>query len=180
MVARIAAVVAGSAGGYGQQPDSLVDIERAATSVGLPVGARTGPGKRSKEKKEWFVLFGFLKTAILNRTFKLPIAVRNGHPPDEPDFVTEPTVDLFEITEATVESDQKEMTAFERSGKEMMMLGAFGGRFAGGGGWPGAVWATDIVSAIMRKRRKRIFQDSTSVRDLLVYPNSNRLATALQ
>jgi hypothetical protein len=154
----------------------LADVESATVSVGLPVGPRIGPGKRTKEKKEWFVLLGFLKTAIPNGTFELPIVVRNGRPPDEPDFVAareESTVGLFEVTEATVEADQKEMTAFERSGKEMMMLGDFGGRFAGGGGWPGVVWATDIVGAIMRKRGKTIFRDSTSARHLLVYPNSN-------
>jgi hypothetical protein len=150
---------------------SIEDLERAAVSLGFPVGPRTGPGKRSKEKKEWFVLLGFLKTAIISGTFELPILVRNGCPPDEPDFVA--TVGLFEVTEATVESDQKEMTAFERSEKEMMMIGDFGGRFAGGGGWPGMVWATDIIGAIMRKRRKPIFQGSPSVRHLLVYPNSN-------
>jgi hypothetical protein len=115
-------------------------------------------------------------TTIASGMFELPIIVRNGHPPDEPDFVAvrgESTVALFEVTEATVEADQAEMTAFEYSGKEMMMLGDFGGRFAGGSGWPGLAWARDIVAAVMRKDGKAIFRDSSFARHLLVYPNSN-------
>ncbi|SRR6266851_1982519 len=154
----------------------LEDLDRAVASVGLPVGPRTGPHKRTKDKKEWFVFLRFLKATIPAGTLELPIVVRNGHPPDEPDFVAtrgKSTIALFEITEATIETDQEEMTAFERSGKDMMMLGDFGGRFAGGGGWPGGVWAMDIVAAIMRKRGKVIFRDAIAARHLLVYPNSN-------
>jgi hypothetical protein len=33
------------------------------------------------------------------------------------------------------------MTAFERSGKSMMLLGEFGGRFSDGASQPGRTWA---------------------------------------
>jgi hypothetical protein len=59
------------------------DLDRAFKEVGLPVGPRVG---RSKEKKEWYVLLGFLKAAIPSGMVELPIMVRNGTPPDEPDF----------------------------------------------------------------------------------------------
>lgn len=151
----------------------LEDLDCAAQKVGLPVGSRIG---RSKEKKEWYVLLGFLKATIPFEMVELPIMVRNGTPPDEPDFVMtrcESTVGLFEITEATVEADQKEMTTFECSTKKVAMLGEFGGRFAGGASRPGLAWSRDIADAIRRKSRKVIFQDSSAARHLLVYPNSN-------
>ncbi|HEY1944606.1 MAG TPA: hypothetical protein VGH40_21030 [Roseiarcus sp.] len=152
---------------------SLEDLEWVARKVGLPVGPRTG---RSKEKKEWYVLFGYLRATIPFKMVELPIVVRNGTPPDEPDFVVTRsgcTIGLLEITEATVEIDQKEMTSFQRSTKKVAMLGELGGRFAGGASRPGQAWATDILDAIRRKSGKAIFQDSSAARHLLVYPNSN-------
>jgi hypothetical protein len=44
---------------------------------------------------------------------ELPIVVRSGVPPDEPDFVAthdDTAIGLFEVTEATSEADQREMT----------------------------------------------------------------------
>ena len=83
------------------------------------------------------------------------------------------TVGLFEITEATVKTDQKEMTARERSEKTVTMPGDFGGRFKRGASRPELYWAVDIVDAIMRKRGKRYFQDTSVARHLLIYPDSN-------
>jgi len=121
-------------------------------------------------------LLGFLRATIPFRMVELPIMVRNGTPPDEPDFVMTrggSTVGLLEITEATAEVDQKDMTSFQRSTEKVAMLGKFGGRFKGGASRPGLAWATDIVDAIRRKRGKAIFQDSSATRHLLIYPNSN-------
>jgi hypothetical protein len=149
----------------------LKDLEAAAV-----VGPRTGPQKRTKAQKEWYVIRRFLKTAIPLGMLELPITIRNGVPPNEPDFVVTSngsTVELFEVTEATNEADQAEMTAFERSGKKAALLGEFGGRFAKGASQPGLAWSTDVVNAIRRKRGKVIFQLSPVPRHLLVYPNSN-------
>jgi hypothetical protein len=156
----------------------LEDLQGVRTSVGLPVGPRTGPRKRTQEKKNWFVLLGFLEEAIPVGIFKLPIAVRNGRPPDEPDFVviragTTDMVGLVEITEATDASDQREMTAFERSGKRVALLGHSGGRFPRGAARPGLAWASDIIDAIKRKETKVIFKSSLTPRHLIIYPNSN-------
>jgi hypothetical protein len=151
----------------------LEDLDCAAQTVGLPVGPRTG---RSKAKKEWYVLLGFLKATIPQNMFELPITVRNGAPPDEPDFVMarcDATVGLFEITEATVKADQKERTSFERSTTKNNLIGKAGGRFAGGASRPELAWAKDIVDAIRRKRGKAIFKDSSAAGHLVVYPNSN-------
>jgi hypothetical protein len=152
---------------------TLGDLDRVAKAVGLPVGPRKG---RSKAKKEWYVLLGFMKEAIPSGLFDLPITVRNGIPPDEPDFVVahgDTMVGLLEVTEATDEADQKGMTAFERSGKPVALIGEFGGRFADGASRPGLAWAVDIVDSIKSKSGKVIYRTSPASRHLLIYPNSN-------
>src|SRR5258708_2144000 len=156
---------------------SLEDFNSAAASLGLPVGPRTGPGRRTKEKKEWYVALGFLKEAIPAGIFELPITIRNGCPPEEPDFVvmrrsTTDVIALIEITEATDEADQKEMTASELS-RETTLLGEFGGRFSDGASRPGLVSASDSGDAIKRKDGKVTFRSSAAVRHLVVYPNSS-------
>jgi hypothetical protein len=143
-----------------------------------PVGPRTGPGKRTKAGKEWYVLRRFLRTAIPAGMFEFPIFIREGCPPDEPDFVmtrreAPEAVALFEITEATNEADQAERTAHERAGKSVALLGEFGGRFREGAINPGFAWASEIVDAVRRKRGKTIFESSTAERHLIIYPNSN-------
>ncbi len=154
----------------------LEDLDCAEQSVGLPVGRRVG---RSQEKKEWYVLINFLKAAIPFGMVEVPIAVRNGVPPLEPDFTMSRAgelVGLFEITEATAKADQKEMTAIERSTRKVAMRGEFGGRFKNAASRPGIIWAADIVDAIRRKSGKVIFQDSPAARHLIIYPNSNASA----
>jgi len=149
------------------------DLDRIGQAVGLPVGPRTG---RTKEKKEWYVLLNFLKGAIPAGMFNLPISVRSGTPPDEPDFVLfrgDATVGWIEITEATDEADQKGMTAFERSGKSAALVGEFGGRFPDGAARPGLVWAADVAASITRKSGKAIYQSARVPRHLLIYPNSD-------
>jgi hypothetical protein len=157
---------------------SLQDLERVTASVGR-VGPRTGGGKRTKEQMEWYVLSRFLEKAIPAGIFRLPVAGRNGSPArEEPDFVlmragTNDVIALVEITEATDEADQREMTEFELSGKRMALLGHSGGRFPRGAARPGLAWASDIVTAIKRKELKVIYKHSPAARHLIVYPNSN-------
>jgi hypothetical protein len=160
------------------QISSFEDVEAATELVGLPVGPRTGSNRRTKEKKEWYVALGFLRTTVPAQIFSLPFAIRNGCPPDGPDFVmtreaSNDAIALVEITEATDEADQEEATALERSGKSAILLGEIGGRFADGASRPGLVWASDIVDAIKRKTGKLIFKHLAVARHLIVYPNSN-------
>jgi hypothetical protein len=163
---------------------SLQDLECITASVGR-VGPRTGPEKRTKEQTEWWVLRWFLEKAIRDGIFNLPIAGRNGSPEEEPDFVlmragTNDVIALVEITEATNEADQQEMTKFERSGEHMALLGDFGGRFPRGAARPGLAWALDIIDAIKRKETKVIFKSSPTPRHLIIYPNFADAAACLQ
>ena len=156
---------------------SLADLDGVTASVG-PVGPRTGPGKRTKQQTEWWVLSRFLEKAIPADIFRLPVEGRRGHPKDEPDFVlmrpgTTDVIALIEITVATDETDQREMTAFERSPAKMALVGHSGGRFPRGLARPELAWASDIVAAIKRKKPKVIFKHSPTARHLIIYPSSN-------
>jgi hypothetical protein len=64
------------------------------------------------------------------------------------------------------------MTRLEVHDKPVL-LGELGGRFHGGGGEPGHLWASDIVEAIGRKESKSIFSAIALDRHLVIYPNSN-------
>ncbi|UGY07444.1 hypothetical protein [Bradyrhizobium quebecense] len=118
----------------------------------------------------------FMAAALPLNIFQIPITITKAHPP-QPDFAVmhgaarEPA--FIEITEATHPDDQREMTEFHKSGEAVMLLGGFGGRFAGGVSQPQLAWACDIHDAIARKHDKSTCRLSTPARHLLVYPNSN-------
>jgi hypothetical protein len=84
-------------------------VDVAFASIGLKVGSRTGPHKRTKDDMEWYVVRRFLRETISTGIFVPPISVRKGYLPD-PDFVVvgadakEP-IALIEITEATDKND---------------------------------------------------------------------------
>jgi hypothetical protein len=154
----------------------LSELDAAFGGLGAKVGPRTGPNRRSQDAKEWFVLRHFMAPALSVKVFDLPIAITKV-PPSEPDFAvmygSARKTALIEITEATHPDDQREMTEFEKSGEDLMLLGDFGGRFADGASQPKLAWASDICDAILRKRDKSICSMPTPDRHLIVYPNSN-------
>lgn len=156
------------------QIDSLNGLDSAFGTIGLKVGPRTGPNKRTKDDKEWYVVRRFLPAALSARLFKLPLRVVKTEPP-EPDFnLFAPNLfALLEITEATDPADQREMRAFEQS-EDADLLGTHGGRFHGGasGKQPERIWAQDILDAIIGKEGKAIFSN-LGRRHLVIYPNSN-------
>jgi hypothetical protein len=150
----------------------LEEFDAAFGKLGAKGGSRTGPNRRTQDEEEWYIVRRFLKEAIAAEIFQLPLTIQKSHPP-EPDFAVEYSGRaLIEITEATNEADQREMTRLELSDKPIL-LGELGGRFEGGGGEPGHLWSSDIVEAIERKERKSIFSTASVDRHLVVYPNSN-------
>lgn len=154
----------------------ISELDAAFGGLGANVGPRTGPNRRSQDPKEWFVLRHFMAPALSAKLFDLPTAITKA-PPPEPDFAVtygpERKLAFIEITEGTHPDDQREMTEFEKSGEDLMLLGDFGGRFADGASQPKLAWASDICDAILRKRDKSICSLPTSDRHLIVYPNSN-------
>lgn len=151
------------------------DFDVAFGDLGMKVGPRIGSNKRTNLNKEWYVIRRFLKSSIAIGLFSPPLSIRPGEPPEEPDFVlkwNENSV-AIEITEATAEADQKEMTGFEKSGISAALLGSMGGRSERKLGSPENAWAVDVINAIERKVRKLICQLSDAGRHIVVYPNSN-------
>jgi hypothetical protein len=161
---------------------NIEEFGAAFGSIGT-VGSRAGPNKRTKDETEWYVLREFLKATITKGPFVLPITVRKASPP-LPDFVVpdadgEEIVALIEITIASNEADQREMTVIEGGGQPRL-LGAFGGR--GVAANPEGLWAEDVIAAIKKKaikdtnkkkRKKGIFLRSHPCRHLIIYPTSN-------
>jgi len=154
----------------------LSELDAAFGRLGGSVGPRIGADKRTQDAKEWFVLRRCMGTALATGVFDLPIKIAKAEPP-EPDFAAihgrthKPA--LIEITEATHPDDQREMTEFARRGKNAILLGDFGGRFAGGASQPKFVWASEICDAVLRKQTKSICTRPAPDRHLVVYPNSN-------
>jgi hypothetical protein len=65
---------------------SSKEVDVTFGSIGLKVGSRTGPHRRTKDDMEWYVVRRFLRETISAGLFVPPISVRKGCPPD-PDFV---------------------------------------------------------------------------------------------
>jgi hypothetical protein len=154
----------------------LSELDAAFGALGTNIGSRIGPDKRTQDSKESFVLRHFMAAALRAKLFDFPITTSKTAPP-APDFTAmhgDPGKKaLIEITEATHPDDQREMTEFEKSGKNLMLLGDFGGRFADGASQPKFAWAADIMDAILRKQGKSICTSAAPDRHLVVYPNSN-------
>jgi hypothetical protein len=131
------------------------EFDAAFGSRGLAVGPRTGPNKRSQDDKEWYVARRFLESAIPAGLFRCPLSIWKEVPP-RPDFsVLSNGIDVaIEITEATHEADQREMTKFEYCDESAALLGTFGGRFPDGASEPGWAWASDIVNCNQTQRWK--------------------------
>jgi hypothetical protein len=139
---------------------SIEKFDLAFGSIGT-VGPRKG---RTKEEEEWYVLREFLKATIPNGPFVLPITVRKACPP-LPDFVVPDAngkefAALIEITRATGQADQREMTLIEGSGQPML-LGTCRGR--GPTANPEGPWAEDVIEAIRKKNREEHLFEITSL-----------------
>jgi hypothetical protein len=149
---------------------SIEQFDVAFGSIGT-VGPRKG---RTNEEEEWHVLREFLKATIPNGPLVLPITVRKACPP-LPDFVVPDAngkefAARIEITRASNQADQHEMTKIEDGG-QARLLGACGGRGATAN--PEGPWAEDVIEAIKRKRTKDIFVKPHPCRHLIIYPTSN-------
>src|SRR5262245_49219006 len=99
----------------------ITTFDGAFGAVGLHVGPRIGPDRRTQDDKEWYVVRPFLKAALQANLFATPLTVWKEQPP-MPDFGVEhgDTRALIEITEATHPDDQREMTELERASRPIL------------------------------------------------------------
>jgi len=150
-------------------------VDEAFGPLGAKVDSRDGPERRKQSDKEWWTLRRFLKPALLEGVIYFPLSIERGVEPD-PDFRMDinGATGWIEITEATINVDQREFTLLARS-DTMSLLGTFGGRYKGGaaGDRPERDWTSDILRAIRRKRKKSIVLKQDSDRHLIIYPSSN-------
>jgi hypothetical protein len=167
------AASASARGEWSYQIATFDDLRRVRQEVGL-LPLPDGLSQVTKVQREHYVLLAFLLEASLaSNLIPRPIKLRQGNPPNEPDFVAEcgSTLTWFEITEATDPADKREDA--EQSERETLRLGNLGGRLADGTVDPVPLWIGDIVTAIERKSTKVVCRASHVARHLLIYPNSN-------
>ncbi|MFN4023337.1 MAG: hypothetical protein ACK4MQ_00775 [Hyphomonas sp.] len=144
---------------------SLDDLVRQFGGVGLTVPPRPN---RTKEEKEAYLARRLFLNLAKEQRLSFPLSITQS---DSPDFVVDASDGTWflEITEATSEADQREMTLAPDAPQ---LIGHSGGRGADGyfGAQPETEVIADINAAIDRKKRKAYASNRCS---LLVYINSN-------
>ncbi len=153
---------------------SLVDLPEAFGELGIRVGPRKGASARTHDEKEWWCFRRYLFTlAGIGQVF-FPISVRKS---ESPDFRCEfgPRQIGVEVTEATDQRDQRELTRIAQQEKPVL-LGSLGGRFPNGAGGdaPERAWRADILKAVAVKVKKLpSWPEPMPEYDLLLYTSSN-------
>ena len=140
-------------------------LMRQLQSVGRRVGPRTGPQKRSKADKELFCLRRYIATLASKGRWGYPCAVDMG---ESPDFMIKlrGVERGLEVTEATVEAFQKNLSDFERRHDSTMDLDD---------GWVGDApeheWCDAVLAAITVKVGKIKYYRTAQSHDILIYSN---------
>ena len=138
---------------------------RQIRGVGRRVGPRTGLRKRSKADKELFCLRRYIATLAVNSRWNYPCVVEMGESPDF--MVSVGGVNRgLEITEATTQAFQKELTKIERDRDAVKGLDD---------GWigdtPEREWCEAVISAITIKVGIIKNYRAAHRHDILVYSN---------
>lgn len=144
----------------------LVDYFR---SVGATVGPRKGPNKRSHDQKEFYNLRQYLPTLAANGHLQFPVTLEKG---ESPDFLLTNSVSKtwgLEITEATTQALQRELTITEGDESSVRPLG----RDGSAGNSAERETCAAILRAMRRKAKKiRAGKYRAAARyDVLIYVN---------
>lgn len=135
--------------------------------VGAKVGGRIGPHKRTQDEKELFNLRQYLRTLAANDLLEFPLTVEKRESPDFLLTNSEPKTWGLEVTEATTQAWQRELTVTEGDTTSLRPLGR--------DGWRGNSAERETCAAILRamhkKARKIRGYGLTSQCDLLIYVN---------
>ncbi len=124
--------------------EHLLDYFR---SVGEMVGPRKGPSKRTHDQKELYNLRQYLPTLAANGHLRFPLTVEKG---ESPDFLLTDGVSKkwgLEVTEATTQEWQREMTVTEGDETSLQPLGR--------DGWAGNSAERETCAAILRAMRRK-------------------------
>lgn len=124
--------------------DHLVDYFR---NVGEMVGPRKGLNKRTHDQKELYNLRQYLPTLAANNHLQFPLTVEKG---ESPDFILTDGVSTkwgLEVTEATTQEFQRELTTTEGDETTLQLLGR--------DGWAGNSAERETCAAILRAMRRK-------------------------
>lgn len=150
---------------------SQADLVAQFGSTGLSNGPRTGPGKRTRESNEAYLVRRLFLSLAEQGAIRFPVTIVHQ---DSPDFLVEENGEAWglEVTEACPQTDGHEMAIVEGK-SEPSLLGAFGGRGAGGffGNAAENAIVQDVQATLREKAAKPYVNDRPT--DLLIYPNSN-------
>jgi hypothetical protein len=155
------------------------DLRRALQALGVQVGPRRGPSRRTKDEKEWYCLRRHLLALDANGLLNYPIQV---HKSEAPDFIVcDSRRGIFgvEVTEATEQEWARELgrTDAPDGGDATAFTAIDEDGFAGDD--PEKDWSAAVIDAIERKLPKfaggRL---QVGICDLLIYVNSRTVGVA--
>jgi hypothetical protein len=129
---------------------NVTELHQTFETLGASVGRRRSPNRRTKDQKEWYCLRRYLLTLAGHDLLTYPFEIAKS---ERPDFL----IDIsdgrhgIEVTEATEEDWQRELTASEASegddpgDAEMLEGDVFAGE------QPERDWCATVIRAINRK-----------------------------
>jgi hypothetical protein len=155
------------------------ELRRAFQVLGVQVGPRRGPNRRTKDEKEWYCLRRYLLALAANGLLHYPVQV---HKSEAPDFIVCDSMrGIFgiEVTEATEPDWQRELgrTDIADGGDSAAAIPIDEAGFAGDA--PESDWSTAVIDAIERKLSRFASPSfEVGICDLLMYANSRMSGVA--
>jgi len=153
-----------------ESPDELTRIFQ---TLGMTVGPRRGPHRRTKDDKEWYCLRTYLLALLSQELVVYPFKINKSEAPDF--IISNETRGFFgiEVTEATEEDWQRELTETETGKDDDPAEGSLISEDGFAGDQPEIDWCGAVVRAIEKKiesLNNHTYHVDTC--DLLVYVNS--------
>ncbi len=158
---------------------SDAELNEAFRTLGAKVGPRRGLNRRTKDQKEWYCLRRYLLTLAAHNLLSFPLDISKS---ERPDFiVTDGARGRYgiEVTEATEQDWQRELTETE-AGEGDDSAEAFPINENGfAGDQPEHDWCAAVIRAISNKVNSLSDPNySVAMCDLLIYVNSRMSVVA--
>lgn len=160
---------------------SDAELDQAFSILGASVGPRRGPNRRTKDQKEWYCVRRYLLTLAAHKMLSYPLSIMKSDPPD---FIASDQVSGtygIEITEATEQDWQRELTVTEAdegddpAGANLISKDGFAGE------QPEHNWCSAVIRAVANKVTSLRKSDyPVALCDVLVYVNSRRSVVACE
>jgi hypothetical protein len=149
---------------------SKSELINAFKTLGSVVGPRRGPHRRTKDDKEWYCLNRYLRSLAQHDLLSYPLCITKSERPDFKISDNDRGTYGIEVTEATEEDWQAELSRFADSLVSTELIG--GGDFLGDSQEIG--WCETIIRSIEKKLRNLMTSSAFEVNpcDLLIYVNS--------